>query len=59
MMNKTNNQKSKQAVKKERTRKKKLNEMREVKITNHYANVSEDERLKIGIRIFEMLGLLE
>ena len=58
-MNKTNNQKSKQAVRKGRPRKKKLNEMREVKITNHYANVSEEERLKIGIRIFEMLGLLE
>lgn len=55
-MNKTNNQ---QVVKERRPRKKKLNEMRQVKITNHYANVSEEERLKIGIRIFEMLGLLE
>ena len=59
MMNKTNNQQSQQAVKERRPRKKKLNEVREVKITNHYANVSEEERLKIGIRIFEMLGLLE
>ena len=56
MMNKTNNQ---QVVKERRPRKKKLNEMRQVKIINHYANVSEEERLKIGIRIFEMLGLLE
>ena len=58
-MNKTNNQQRQQAEKEKRPRKKKLNEVRKVKITNHYANVSEEERLKMGIRIFEILGLLE
>ena len=59
MKNQKNNQENQQTVKQGRPHKKKLNEMREVKITNHYANISEDERLWIGLQLFEMLGLLD
>lgn len=43
---------------KARRKRKKINVEREVKIINHYADISEEERFGIGIRIFEMLGLL-
>lgn len=41
-----------------RRKRKKINVEREVKIINHYADISEEERFGIGVRIFEILGLL-
>lgn len=43
---------------KARRKRKKINLEREVKIINHYADISEEERFGIGVRIFELLGLL-
>lgn len=43
---------------KARRKRKKINVEREVKIINHYADISEEERFGIGVRIFEILGLL-
>lgn len=60
-MSEKTNQKQKttcQEKSKARRKRKKINVEREVKIINHYADISEEERFGIGIRIFEMLGLL-
>lgn len=60
-MNEKNNQSyatENQAPKARRNRKK-INIERETKVINHYANISDEERFAIGVRIFELLGLFE
>lgn len=56
-MNEKTNQNTETVQKTTRNRKK-VNVERKAQVINHYADISESERFGIGVRLFEMLGLL-